>query len=169
MIANRAKKRRTGGSHDAFRRKDSARHRGRHRHRISDRAQATCGGANVTLMGRRVKPLEAVAAQTDGLILQADASPTDQVGAAIAQINERFGPLDVPVCNAGGFGSGFGTLTDSTDEDWENSVQANLNTAMLTTRPTMPCQTWSKQPVMSSLCPRLPGSPRAPRPAAMSQ
>ena len=93
-------------------------------------------GANVALMGRRAQMLEAVAAPIDGLVVQADASSAQQVGDAMDCIHERFGPLDVLVCNAGGFG--FGTLTDNSDEDWSKSVEANLNTAMVTARSALP-------------------------------
>ncbi len=101
---------------------------------ISTRLSAE--GANVALMGRRADPLEKVAGAINGLVVQADAASPDQVNAAIEKIHERFGALDVLVCNAGGFG--FGTLTDSTDEEWHKAVQANLNTAMVTARAAMP-------------------------------
>ncbi|SPF78873.1 3-oxoacyl-[acyl-carrier-protein] reductase FabG [Aliiroseovarius pelagivivens] len=93
-------------------------------------------GANVAVMGRRAEPLQAVAEPINGLVVQADAADTEQVNAAIQHINSHFGPLDVLVCNAGGFG--FGTLTDNTNDDWDKSVQANLNTAMVTARAAMP-------------------------------
>lgn len=93
-------------------------------------------GANVALMGRRLEPLEAVAAPIDGLVLQADASSSEQVDEAVKKIHAHFGKIDRLVCNAGGFG--FGTLTDNSDQDWDQSVQANLNTAMVTARAVMP-------------------------------
>lgn len=93
-------------------------------------------GANVALMGRRREPLEAVAADTCGLILQGDASDAARMEEALGAVRDRFGGLDVLVCNAGGFG--FGTLADTTDEDWALSVQANLNTAMVAARAAMP-------------------------------
>ncbi len=101
---------------------------------ISGRLSAE--GANVALMGRRADPLQRVAAAINGLVVQADAASPDQVSAAVENIHERFGALDVVVCNAGGFG--FGTLADSTDEEWHKAVQANLNTAMVTARAAMP-------------------------------
>ena len=103
-------------------------------------------GAKVALMGRRAELLDAVAAPIGGLALQADAASTEQVRAAFCKIHENFGHLDVLVCNAGGFG--FGTLTDSTDEDWNTSVQANLNTAMVTARAAMPDLVASKGNVL---------------------
>ena len=101
---------------------------------ISNRLSAE--GANVALMGRRADPLEKVAAAINGLVVQADAASPDQVNTAVEKIQDRFGALDVVVCNAGGFG--FGTLTDSTDHEWNKAVQANLNTAMVTARAAMP-------------------------------
>ena len=92
--------------------------------------------AQVALMGRRTEPLEAVANESSGLVVQADAASSEQVGVAMERIRADLGPLDVMVCNAGGFG--FGTLTDTNDEDWNKSVQANLNTAMVTVRAAMP-------------------------------
>ncbi len=99
-------------------------------------ARLSAEGANVALMGRRADPLEKVAAAINGLVVQADAASPDQVNAAVEKIHDRFGALDVLVCNAGGFG--FGTLTDSTDEEWHKAVEANLNTAMVTARAAMP-------------------------------
>ena len=93
-------------------------------------------GAQVALMGRRAELLKNVASQIGGLILQADAADSAQVAIAMAHLHDRFGPLDVLVCNAGGFG--FGTLENNSDADWNASVQANLNTAMVTSRAAMP-------------------------------
>jgi NAD(P)-dependent dehydrogenase (short-subunit alcohol dehydrogenase family) len=93
-------------------------------------------GAKVALMGRRAAPLEVVADPINGLVVPADASSTAEVDAAIDQVHAQLGPVDILVCNAGGFG--FGTLTDNSDEDWDNAVRANLNTAMVTARAAMP-------------------------------
>ena len=93
-------------------------------------------GAKVALMGRREEPLKAVAASINALVLPCDAASSSQVEAAIGKVQEHLGPIDVLVCNAGGFG--FGTLTENTDEDWNNSVQSNLNTAMVTARAAIP-------------------------------
>jgi NAD(P)-dependent dehydrogenase (short-subunit alcohol dehydrogenase family) len=108
-------------------------------------------GARVALMGRRQEPLEAVAAETDGLVVQADAADKAQVSVAMQKIHDQFGLLDVLVCNAGGFG--FGTLTENSDTDWSNAVQANLNTAMVTARAALPdlVQTQGNVLMMSSI------------------
>ncbi|SDX90298.1 SDR family NAD(P)-dependent oxidoreductase [Citreimonas salinaria] len=93
-------------------------------------------GARVALMGRRAEPLKAAADAIGGLAVPADAASSGQVADALARIHDRLGPLDVLVCNAGGFG--FGTLQDNSDEDWNASVQANLNTAIVTARAALP-------------------------------
>ncbi|MCP4318774.1 MAG: SDR family oxidoreductase [Hyphomicrobiales bacterium] len=93
-------------------------------------------GAKVALLGRRIEPLETAAKDCAGLVVQADAASEADMTRALATIKDTYGRLDVLVCNAGGFG--FGTLTETTDEDWALSVQANLNTAMVATRVCMP-------------------------------
>ncbi len=89
-------------------------------------------GARVILMGRRHEPLEIVAHACGGTIVAGDASKEEDVARAVGTAVEKFGRLDVLVCNAGGFG--FGTLTETTDQDWAVSVQSNLNTAMVSAR-----------------------------------
>lgn len=93
-------------------------------------------GAGVVLMGRRRDPLEAVAKTCGGIVVCGDASDKSDVARAAAIAKDKFGGLNVLVCNAGGFG--FGTLTETSDEDWALSVQANLNTAMVSSRVCMP-------------------------------
>ncbi|MDF1728755.1 MAG: SDR family NAD(P)-dependent oxidoreductase [Sulfitobacter sp.] len=93
-------------------------------------------GGNLILTGRRAKPIEEVARRCNGLAVAGDAASADHMEALVSLAGERFGGLDIMVCNAGGFG--FGTLTDSKDEDWAAAVQANLNTAMVSARAAMP-------------------------------
>ena len=93
-------------------------------------------GANVILTGRRPEPIEAVAPSCNGLAVAGDAASKDHAEALVQLAMDRFGSLDVVVCNAGGFG--FGTLADVSDSDWTKAVEANLNTAMVTARAAMP-------------------------------
>ncbi len=93
-------------------------------------------GAKVGLMGRRIEPLERIAGRTGGLALPADASDPAQVEEALERLHSHFGPLDILVCNAGGFG--FGTLSETDDAEWQNAIAANLNTAMIVTRAALP-------------------------------
>jgi NAD(P)-dependent dehydrogenase (short-subunit alcohol dehydrogenase family) len=93
-------------------------------------------GAQVLLMGRRTAPLEAVAGACGGVVFAGDAADPEQAAAAVACAKERFGGLDVVVANAGGHG--FGTITETTDEEWAASARANLETSMVLLRAALP-------------------------------
>lgn len=93
-------------------------------------------GARVALLGRRIEPLEQVAKECGGMVVQADASSEQEMVQALGKVKRAFGRLDILVCNAGGFG--FGTLMESSDADWALAVQGNLNTAMVAARVCMP-------------------------------
>ncbi|HBZ43281.1 MAG TPA: 3-oxoacyl-ACP reductase [Maritimibacter sp.] len=96
----------------------------------------TAEGGNVILTGRRAEPIEAVAARTGGMAVAGDASDSAHMSRLVDLATERFGGLDVMVCNAGGFG--FGTITETGEEDWSNAVQANLTTAYAAARAALP-------------------------------
>lgn len=98
--------------------------------------QISAEGGNVILTGRRAAPIEAVAARCGGVAVAGDASSSDHMERLVALAEDRFGGLDVMVCNAGGFG--FGTLTETGEEDWDNAVQANLTTAYAAARAAIP-------------------------------
>ncbi|MHC5352396.1 SDR family NAD(P)-dependent oxidoreductase [Metapseudomonas furukawaii] len=93
-------------------------------------------GANLVLMGRRVAPLEAVAAETGGLVLAADVASSADWPRCIAAIVERFGGLDGVIANAGGHG--LGSATDTGDDDWQAAMRANLDSAFHTARACLP-------------------------------
>lgn len=93
-------------------------------------------GANVVLAGRRREPLEAVAAETGGLIVQADAADGAAVARALDEVHKKFGLVDILVANAGGHGVGP-TITMS-DETWALATRLNLDTAFVTARACLP-------------------------------
>ncbi|WP_435256644.1 SDR family NAD(P)-dependent oxidoreductase [Thioclava sp. FR2] len=93
-------------------------------------------GANVVIMGRRQAQLKEVAHAIGAEIFVGDAADPQQADAAIKQTVERFGGLDIVVANAGGHG--FATIAETTDEDWEASRRANLDTAVILLRAAMP-------------------------------
>lgn len=93
-------------------------------------------GANVALMGRRREPLEAVAKEFDGLVVTGDASSGDSVRAAIAEIIENYGALDILIANAGGHG--VGPTAEMSDETWALSTKLNLDTAFVCARECLP-------------------------------
>ncbi|MEW6630280.1 MAG: SDR family oxidoreductase [Pseudomonadota bacterium] len=93
-------------------------------------------GANVVLMGRRREPLEAVTRDIGGLVVQGDAADARTVRAALAEVHEKIGPVDILVANAGGHGVGS-TVTMS-DETWALATRTNLDTAFVCARECLP-------------------------------
>jgi len=93
-------------------------------------------GYAVVLAGRRLEPLQAVAAQgeADGaLAVSADVSDPASVRALFAKTRETFGRLDLLFNNAGIFASGA-SLEDLPFEQWKNAVDINLTGAFLCTQ-----------------------------------
>jgi NAD(P)-dependent dehydrogenase (short-subunit alcohol dehydrogenase family) len=93
-------------------------------------------GAHVCVLGRRKQLIEKVAADVGGLALIADASSTHEMRVAVDAANQRFGGIDVLIANAGGHG--LGEALDTDDEAWTRARQANLDTAFVAARETLP-------------------------------
>lgn len=93
-------------------------------------------GFRVCVAGRRREPLEAVAAETDGLAWPADTADEGQVAALVEAVAERLGPLDALVCAAGT--SAGGTVLEQTRERWERVLATNLTGAFLACRAALP-------------------------------
>jgi len=93
-------------------------------------------GANVVLMGRRREPLEAVAKDTGGLIVEGDAADAASVRAALEKVHDRYGPVDILLANAGGHG--VGPTISMSDETWALATRLNLDTAFVTARECLP-------------------------------
>ncbi len=83
-------------------------------------------GLNVTLVGRRAAPLEAVAATLAGAaVAVADVTSRAEVEAAFTAARAAHGPIDVLVCNAGAAASG---RFESQDFDaWHRLMAVNLD------------------------------------------
>lgn len=93
-------------------------------------------GAIVVLVGRRLAPLEEVAAKIGATAIAADAANGESARAAVAEVVAKFGGIDVLVANAGGHG--FGAVGDTDDETWESSIGVNLTTAFTMSREALP-------------------------------
>jgi meso-butanediol dehydrogenase / (S,S)-butanediol dehydrogenase / diacetyl reductase len=95
-------------------------------------------GACVAVTGRRLGPLEEVAATIGdrALAVSADAASADDMAVVIEQIRARFGPVSILVANAGG--EGGGTAADVSDAAWRRSMRANLDTCLVAARACLP-------------------------------
>jgi meso-butanediol dehydrogenase / (S,S)-butanediol dehydrogenase / diacetyl reductase len=95
-------------------------------------------GACVAVTGRRLGPLEEVAAAIGdrALAVSADAASADDMAVVIEQIRARFGPVSILVANAGG--EGGGTAAEVSDAAWRRSIRANLDTCLVAARACLP-------------------------------
>lgn len=89
-------------------------------------------GYAVVVTGRRAAPIEEIAAEIDGLAVVADTGLVDDAERAVRETVERFGGLDVLVCNAGI--GGAGSLRDLDPATWDDVLRTNLTGAFLTCR-----------------------------------
>jgi len=92
-------------------------------------------GARVALVGRRRAPLERVAAETGGLVLEADAANAADWARITAQVGAQGGIRTLIAC-AGGLGAGRATETD--DAAWAAAMRTNLDTAFVSARACLP-------------------------------
>lgn len=58
-------------------------------------------GAKLSLLGRRMEPIEAVAAKTSGKAFQCDVTDSDAISRAFGEAREANGPIDILIVNAG--------------------------------------------------------------------
>ncbi len=92
-------------------------------------------GFTVVLAGRRREPLEAAAAEAgrDAVALTCDVRDPASVAALFAEIDARFGRLDLLFNNAG-VGAPAVPLEDLALEQWTTVVETNLTGAFLCTQ-----------------------------------
>jgi meso-butanediol dehydrogenase/(S,S)-butanediol dehydrogenase/diacetyl reductase len=94
-------------------------------------------GYAVALLGRRARPLEALAAELpDALAVPTDAADEGQARTAVATVVEHLGGIDALVNNAGVGDSA--PLLDETLAGWEATLRINLTGAFLLTQLALP-------------------------------
>lgn len=82
-------------------------------------------GATVLVGGRRMEPLEAVAAKGEGIQCAAvDVSDRGSVGAFVEAVTERLGQIDILV-NCAGINVAKRTLADLDPADWDRMMAIN--------------------------------------------
>ena len=92
-------------------------------------------GFTVVFSGRRLEPLEAAAAEagTGAVAVACDVRDPESVAALFAEVDERFGRLDLLFNNAG-MGAPPVPLEDLSFEQWTAVVETNLTGAFLCTQ-----------------------------------
>jgi NAD(P)-dependent dehydrogenase (short-subunit alcohol dehydrogenase family) len=93
-------------------------------------------GYAVAVSGRRLEPLEQVAAETGGIAVQADSGDPAQAQRSVEQVVSQLGGLDALVYCAGV--SRSGTVAGQTPEGWEAVMRTNVTGAFLTSRAALP-------------------------------
>eukprot|EP01041_Mallomonas_annulata_P018055 gene18055-36804_t len=81
-------------------------------------------GASVVVAGRRLEPLDEVAAATGAFAIRCDVADVESVDAAIDALVNRFGGLDIVVNNAGI--AHRGNVEQVDDAGWASVIDVNL-------------------------------------------
>jgi 3-hydroxybutyrate dehydrogenase len=84
-------------------------------------------GAKLSLLGRRMPPLQATAVRTGGTAFQCDVTDPEQVARAFDEARSENGPIDILIVNAGIAESA--PFHKMTRESWDRIVATNLTAA----------------------------------------
>jgi len=84
-------------------------------------------GARVSLLGRRLEPLQATARQTRGAAIQCDVADRERVRTAFDEARAANGPIEMLVVNAGIAESA--PFHKMTRESWDRIIAVNLTAA----------------------------------------
>ena len=99
-------------------------------------------GAHLALAGRSRAALEGAArtvpsGRNSPLVLEMDAGDPESVRLGLAQVEERFGRLDILVHTVGGF-EGGGSIDETPVETWDRMMALNARTAFISCRAAFP-------------------------------
>jgi 3-hydroxybutyrate dehydrogenase len=84
-------------------------------------------GAKLSLLGRRLEPLEEVARSSGGTAIQCDVTDSGRVAAAFDEARAANGPIDLLIVNAGIAESA--PFHKMTRESWDRIIATNLTAA----------------------------------------
>lgn len=93
-------------------------------------------GAKLALTGRNAETLAAAAEEVEGLGIRADMGVVEQSKAALSEIEEALGGIDVLFVNAGV--GGFAAVPDVTEEFWDGIHAVNLRGAFFAIQQALP-------------------------------
>jgi NAD(P)-dependent dehydrogenase (short-subunit alcohol dehydrogenase family) len=99
-------------------------------------------GARVAVLGHSAGNVEEAVSKIqraggDAMALVADVAQADQMQAAIKQIADKWGRLDIVFANAGINGM-WAPLEELTPDDWQRTIQTNLTGTFLTVKYVVP-------------------------------
>ncbi|MEJ7776030.1 MAG: SDR family oxidoreductase [Sphingomicrobium sp.] len=90
-------------------------------------AQLSVAGAKVSLLGRRLEPLQQTADATGGTVIQCDVADRSAVERAFAEARDANGPIEMLIVNAGiADSSPFHKMTR---DSWDQIIAVNLTAA----------------------------------------
>lgn len=90
-------------------------------------ARLSAAGAKLSLLGRRLDPLQAVAERYGGAKIQCDVTDSAQISSAFEEARSQNGPIDLLIVNAGiAESSPFHKMTR---ESWNRIIATNLTAA----------------------------------------
>jgi 3-hydroxybutyrate dehydrogenase len=93
-------------------------------------------GAKVSLLGRRLEPLEKTAAIVSGTAVQCDVTDRDSIARAFAEARAANGPVELLIVNAGIADSA--PFHKTSREDWDRIIAVNLTGAFDTVQAALP-------------------------------
>ncbi len=100
-------------------------------------------GARVGIHGRDTAALATVRSGIEsaggrGVDVAADVTRFDQIETMRRRVEEKLGPIDILIANAGGSHTPPGPVEDITEEAWRASVDGNLTATFLTIKSVLP-------------------------------
>ena len=90
-------------------------------------AELAAAGAKLSLLGRRLEPLQTTADKTGGAVIQCDVTDPDRIVAAFDEARAANGPVEMLIVNAGVAESA--PFHKMSRESWDRIIATNLTAA----------------------------------------